>query len=339
MIFFYKTKTKINSLIFNLAIEIEDLGIYYPKWEILTQSGILGMSLAERLLEEENLGDFNFIEQLKNKNLISSYDFYFDFNNQNSGNIIIGSKPDEISKEKYNNKNYISLRTSSFNSDYDWNIKFDKIYYGDIKIKQIQQMALRIEFGLITGDSEWLNILEEQFFSKLVKNKTCSKEYYNEMAAYYIFFCYYCTKNINLSEFKPIIFTINEYNYNFSLTKDDLFLDIGDKYIFLMAFGKFSKLYLGYPFLKKYQLIFNQNDKTIGFYLDKKGVSPSTISTLNIYLIAIIILSSLLVCLIVFVIIYFCKKKKHKKEVVELLDENHIEDNNTNENAIIDSST
>ena len=106
-----------------------------------------------------------------------------------------------------------------------------------------------------------------------------------------------------------------------------------------MAFGKFSKLYLGYPFLKKYQLIFNQNDKTIGFYLDKKGVSPSTISILNIYLIAIIILSSLLVCLIVFVIIYFCKKKKHKKEVVELLDENHIEDNNTNENAIIDSST
>ena len=62
---------------------------------------------------------------------------------------------------------------------------------------------------------------------------------------------------------------------------------------------------------------------------------PSTISTLNIYLIAIIILSSLLVCLIVFVNIYFCKKKKHKKEVVELLDKNHIEDNNTNENAII----
>ena len=187
MIFFYKTKNKINSLIFNLAIEIEDLGMYYPKWEILTQSGILGMSLAERLLEAENLGDFNFIEQLKNKNLISSYDFYFDFNNQNSGNIIIGSKPDEISKEKYNHKNYISLKTSSFNSDYDWNIKFDKIYYGDIKIKQIQQMALRIEFGLITGDSEWLNILEEQFFSKLVKNKTCSKEYYNEMTTYYIF--------------------------------------------------------------------------------------------------------------------------------------------------------
>ena len=34
-------------------------------------------------------------------------------------------------------------------------------------------MALRIEFGLITGDNEWQTILNEQFFSKLVKNKTC----------------------------------------------------------------------------------------------------------------------------------------------------------------------
>ena len=50
-------------------------------------------------------------------------------------------------------------------------------------------MALRIEFGLITGDNEWQTILNEQFFSKLVKNKTCFKEYFNEMeSSYYIFF-------------------------------------------------------------------------------------------------------------------------------------------------------
>ena len=158
-------------------------------------------------------------------------------------------------------------------------------------------------------------------------------------SSYYIFFCYYCTKKINLSEFKPIIFTINEYNYNFSLTKDDLFLDIGDKYIFLMAFGQFSKLYLGYPFLKKYQLIFNQNDKTIGFYLDKKGTFQNIISTLNAYLIAIIILSLLILCLIVFIIIYFCKKKKRKKKVIELLEEDYIVDYNTDEDILNDEGS
>ena len=102
--------------------------MYYPKWEVLTQSGILGLFIDEKKFEAVNLSDFNFIEQLKNKNLISSYDFYFNFNNQNSGNIIIGSKPNEISKEKYKNKNYITLKTSSFNSDNDWNIKFDKFF-------------------------------------------------------------------------------------------------------------------------------------------------------------------------------------------------------------------
>jgi hypothetical protein len=35
------------------------------------------------------------------------------------------------------------------------------------------------------------------------------------------------------------------------LTKDDLFLDIGDKYLFLMVFGGISELVLGLPFLKK----------------------------------------------------------------------------------------
>ena len=49
-------------------------------------------------------------------------------------------------------------------------------------------MALRIEFGLITGDNEWQTILNEQFFSKLVKNKTCSKEYFNEMESIVIIF-------------------------------------------------------------------------------------------------------------------------------------------------------
>ena len=80
---------------------------------------------------------------------------------------------------------------------------------------------------------------------------------------------FYCNKNVDLSGFKPFVFTINEFNYNFTLTKDDLFLDVGDKYVFMMAFGGFSELILGYPFLKKYQLIFNQNTKTVGFYLCK----------------------------------------------------------------------
>ena len=58
---------------------------------------------------------------------------------------------------------------------------------------------------------------------------------------------------------------------NFTFTKDDLFLDIGDKYIFLMCFGGSPVIYLGYPFLKKYKFIFNQDSKTLGYLFESNG--------------------------------------------------------------------
>ena len=114
---------------------------------------------------------------------------------------------------------------------------------------------------------------------------------------------FYCNKNVDLSGFKPFIFTINEFNYNFTLTKDDLFFDVGDKYVFLMKFGGFSELILGYPFLKRYQLIFNQNTKTIGFYLKNKKENTSFFSVK--YIITICILTLFLLGLIIVAILFF----------------------------------
>ena len=45
-------------------------------------------------------------------------------------------------------------------------------------------------------------------------------------------------------------FSINEYEYNFTLDYNDLFIEVEDKYIFLMIFGGIYDLILGYPFLK-----------------------------------------------------------------------------------------
>ena len=52
-------------------------------------------------------------------------------------------------------------------------------------------------------------------------------------------------------------------------------MDEGDKYVFLMAFGGMSGFVLGLPFLKKNQIVFNQDSKTLGFYLDKTGGDES----------------------------------------------------------------
>ena len=146
---------------------------------------------------------------------------------------------------------------------------------------------------------------------------------------------FYCNKNTDLSGFKPFTFTINEFEYNFTLTKDDLFLDIGDKYLFLMVFGGINELVLGLPFLKKYQLIFNPNTKTIGFYIDKKENNPNIFTFFRKYIIVIIILACVFICLLVIAIVFFLKKKKNKKNATELLDDINNCNKNIESNEII----
>ena len=330
------TDIQINDLTFNLATELKQNNFYFTHSEILIQPGILGMLIAQVKNFEEEIYDVNFIEQLKSKNLISSYDFYFDFNDKNSGNIMIGSKPEEFDDIKYIRNNYVTMKTSSSNGDLDWSIKFDQVFYGEKKLEHIKPMLLRIEFGLITGYYEWEYALINEFFSKLISENKCFKKNSNDLGSYIHYF--YCNKNTDLSGFKPFIFTINEFNYNFTLTKDDLFLDIGDKYLFLMAFGGISDLILGLPFLKKYQLIFNQNTKIIGFYLDKKEDNSGFLSILRNYIIIISILSCILMSLIVIAVLFFWKKKKNKQNATELLDDQFNENKINKENKIIEEN-
>ena len=59
-------------------------------------------------------------------------------------------------------------------------------------------------------------------------------------------------------------------NYNFTFTKDDLFIEENNKLFFLIIFGHPQPI-LGLPLFKKYQLIFNQDSKTIGLYKNING--------------------------------------------------------------------
>ena len=258
---------QINDLEFVLANEIGGNNCYEIYCEVLAQPGILGFKLAHLYEELEAVINTNFVPQLKKKKLISSYNFYFNFSSENEGNIIIGVRPHELDNNTYMYKQFSSIQTSVVgNNDIDWAISFDKIYYGDESIYNEKSVMLRIEFGLIIGSYYWQNILLENFFTPLINEKKCFKGSTNELGstAYY----YYCNSTTDISHFKPFSFSIHEYEYNFTLTKDDLFVKDGDKLMFLMIFGGIYDIIFGYPFLKKYQLIFNQDTKTVGFYID-----------------------------------------------------------------------
>ena len=257
---------EIKDLEFILATEIDEKNCFSDYCEVLTQPGILGFNLNN--LHEEKVINTNFISQLKKKKLISNFDFFFHFNSEYSGNIIIGSKPHEYDHNTINKiEKYSYTRIWQIAPKLDWSLTFDEIYYGEEKLDNKGTVLLRIEFGLINGNYLWQKHLENTFFNRLIEERKCYKEYSNEIGVKAYF--YYCNKNTDLSQFKPFTFSHHILNKNFTLTKDDLFIEDGDKYVFLMIFGSRTyNIIFGYPFLKKYQLVFNQDTKSIGVYTD-----------------------------------------------------------------------
>ena len=106
-----KNETEINNFEFILATEIND-NCYNPYCEYLTQPGILGFEIFQLPNQvQENVSNTNFISQLKRKNLIPDYYFSFHFDSENSGNIIIGLRPDEYNGTNYKLKEFCFIKT------------------------------------------------------------------------------------------------------------------------------------------------------------------------------------------------------------------------------------
>ena len=309
------------------AIEINgDYNCYETYCEVITEPGILGLLIQPHRNAEYNFTKYNFVNQLKRKDLISRYEFYFDFNSNDAGNIIIGSFPNETDNEYYKDKTYSTIKVSLGDITLDWAFSFDNIYYGEEKVEEDtkKECLLRVEFGFIQGTQEMKKIFDKNFFNYV--NKTCFTKNTIELGS--SFHYYYCNKDVDLNKFKDWKFTINNFETNFTLSKEDLFLDIGDKYIFLMGFSYGSKLILGYPFLKKYKFIFNQDSKTLGYFYKSRELESEDNKVPIGYIIIIIILSIIFIGLGVFAFIYFFKTKKKKKNAEELSEERDSKNNN-----------
>ena len=269
-------ETKIKNYEFFLVTKMGKNICYLPYCEILTQPGVVGFKLAQSETYNELVNNTNFIMQLKQKEIIDNYDFSFQLESPEKGVIIIGQKPHEYDNTHYKKDDFIFTKVTIDNEkEKDWGLKFDKIYFGDEEMATDKTMLLRFEYGVINGNRKWQEILEQNFFEELINENKCFKgKGYNDGHSY---FHYYCDKDTNISSFKPFDFIINDLNYNITLTKDDLFVEDGDKILFLMIFGHPQPI-LGFPLFKKYQLIFNQDTKTIGLYSKISGTPSSPTS-------------------------------------------------------------
>ena len=325
-IYIENPEIKVKNYEFFLVTKIGKNICYLPYCEVLTEPGVLGFKMAESKTYYEKVNNTNLILQLKNKEIIDNYDFNFFFESPEKGYIIIGQKPHEYDNSHYKQENFRFTKVAIDNEkEKDWSFLFNKIYFGDEEMATDKTMLLRVEYGLINGNRKWQEILEKNFFEELINENQCFKgKGYNDGHSY---FHYYCNKYTNISSFQQFDFIIDDLGINITLTKDDLFIEDGDKLLFLIIFGHPQPI-LGYPVFKKYQFIFNQDTNTIGLYNTINGIPSAPIPSsrsgkdkekkpgsykLIIFLLFIVII---MLSLYVFRSRLFDKKKRQMKRIL-----------------------
>ena len=257
----------------------------------------------------------NFFNILVKKNIINSQIFTIKFDNKNptKGELIIGGYPSEYDN-KYNNRYY--EYTSSKKDEYEeeiWKIDINKFYYGDDIF--MEKYSLETDFDIrlngIFVIQPFIEKIEQDFFNQYIFNDICSINNISERFFYYI-----CNKNIDIKLLKSIKLFSRDLNYTFEININDLIEEIMGKYYFLIFYDSKQpyRWTLGLPFLKKYQMIFNLNKNTIGFYT--KFDEQKSINFIIIFIFILLII----ICFLIYIYFKFCNYKKRKLRSNEIDD-------------------
>ena len=291
---------------------------------------------------------FNFIYLLKNKNIINNYNWFVIYEKINliedelynlddlingKQEILIGGSPDEFEPNIFYKEQLFQIYSNYFL----WISEFKSVYFyknqtkfnSGVMKQIIYHNEARIDFNnfFIYAPSLYFSMIKNEFFNYYKSKNVC---YYSENTQIeYI----YCEKsenfNINnLRSFPILYFEHKEFNFTFEFNYKDLFAEIDNKYIFLIAIkdGDMDNWYLGNIFLRKYQFVFNQDSKTIGFYNTNLVVNKEKKREINKsidFRYIVLIISFCIMCLVIgfFSGNYIYKTYKHKKKRANELDD------------------
>ena len=239
----------------------------------IKEGGIIGLNFGED--DKKKYEKYNFISILKKKGYIKDYYFTINYNDNNSGNIIIGDLPHNYN-ESYNSKYYKDMYISMFNNVLTWNINLDSVYVSDSSNSDNKKIVgekiygyFKTELGIIIGTERYKQFLLSDFMEERINKGQC----FEVKSNFYI--SYYCKEEVDITKFKNLYFYIKGLEYTFEFGYKDLFYksEDGNNY-FLIFFNSVDEeeegsgffWTIGEPFFKKYNLVFNQDTKRIGLY-------------------------------------------------------------------------
>ena len=163
-------------------------------------------------------------------------------------------------------------------------------------------LRVKLDYNLdgIQGSEIIRTYLESNIFTE---ENRCHKSSFNYMNKYWFYYCDQNKDKINKikKEFPSMLFIHQDFNYNFSITVDDLIVEKDDYVYFLIFFNDYYKYgwRLGKPFLKKYNFMVDQDNKKVLFYSEKEdivlpGVTSKSLVFILIFLIVIFLLLGIL---------------------------------------------
>ena len=287
---------------YNKTIEVPGLKftIYYNNREDKENYGIIGLfTMIDPSPLFEDL--YSFINQLKAKEIIDDYVFYFIYNNSDKdylgdskdlGIIHVGEYP-HISDEKIYNKNDLIKIYSASSSHWSLMIDEIKFIYNDTEQHYENHMECNFDFSskFIKGTHKYEEFIEKVYFEQLINDNLCEKELISENKNLNNYNIYSCNNtNIikeKLKNFPILNFTIKNDNLFFGITYNDLFKSFGDRLYFMIIFpnNKYREesiqWSIGEIFLKKFIPTFNIDAKSISFYKNQINKANNYINKIN----------------------------------------------------------
>ena len=261
---------RINESIIINHQEIKNISLALATSLAYNESGVIGFGLVK---SHDFGGALSFLYQMKNKINLDNYAFTLRYDNDDGGELILGTYP-HLYDKNYKNKKFLYTKVGNIGVKIDWVLDFDYIKYDNQIINGIITKSLiKVEFGLIQAPIGLMQYFNDNFFFNKCKEEFCSGKNLT------IIHCVFDNKTIN----------------------SDPFWVLGELFI--------KKYQLVYDLDKKIIGLYTENGN--GKVIDSNNNIKNN-KRFNIYLLIIFILFWIIIALIIFIFLFFNKPKRNK---------------------------
>ena len=252
----------------------------------------LGLSLIHN-----DKNKFSFINQLKENKIIEKRIFSVLFKEKsitgdsvNDGQILFGLYPHEMtSRYNENDLKWVPIKDRDL-----WQIQFDEVKFNNeensISIKEVE---FDIGMNLIVGPEEYRIKIYENFFKKQIEDKLCKEEIFFNKKDNQFYITYSCSMDLEVNDFPTLSFYNKNLNYSIVLDYYQLLCIFERKIYFKVVFKKKAenkKWIFGRSFMEIYPLVFDVDNKKIGFYKVELSTDHPLILTFFFVVVILIII-------------------------------------------------